>query len=111
MKQTTFQYLSILMTTVVLTFLVIYSMRTINTNAKKCSYCEGLVTASEHIRMYNKSLKAEVDIMGVYFGGRDQYMCIWLEGRSELQINHTIDHEYLHYLIDDGGQWKHFCED
>ena len=86
---------------------------------EKCSdltqYLETVIDHGMRFQMYNRSIKDDVKLNGVYY--HDQYYCVWVEGReddiSEIDpylsdIQETAIHEWSHHLISNNKE--HFCE-
>ena len=72
----------------------------------QCGECSKLVTASERLAMYNKSLKTYSGANGLYYP-TEEFYCVWVEGRTTEEIKSTEDHEICHALID--KDYEHFC--
>lgn len=98
----------IILLVAVLSFIVIDMNIKTSETAEKCSYCENLEKYGDRMGLYDPENYRNVKVEGVYFVGK-KYFCVWAENRSREDIQQTVCHEDLHYLIDDGDSWTHFC--
>ena len=97
-----------LVTTAVLIVGQYLTLRQTEQNCTPCQTCQDIAEGSERYAMYNKTINTKVRLNGVYFGGDKEYYCIWMKGKSPIDINYTEEHELCHWLID--KDYKHFCE-
>lgn len=67
---------------------------------------DDLIMVAERAQMYNRSIRLELAVNGVYY--KDAYYCVWTEGRTQEEILKTECHETLHALINE--DYDHFCK-
>ena len=49
--------------------------------------------------------QSDFGLWGIYY--QDKYYCVWLDNKTEEQINNTINHEICHHFV--YQDYEHFC--